>query len=344
MKKWLFLLIAASCTNLVQAQSAAVENLVFEGAGMKGIAYSGAITELEQHKILPGVKRVGGTSAGAITALMLSLGYTSHEISDIIGKTNFKKFNDGQYLLAGGISRLKKEFGWYRGNKVENWLEGLIEAKTGNADITFLQLKEKGFKDLYVTGTSLTRQRLLVFSHESYPHMKIKDAVRISISIPFYFEAVFMDSTGAIIDHPTKDQNVEVMVDGGFTGNFPIRMFDSTKYLALGGDNQFLFNEHTVGFRVDHDAQIENDANGKGLAAMPITNLKEYTRAFYNIIIENLNRQTLTEKDWSRTVSISNGDISSRIRRLSKAEIDTLVANGREAAATYLTKNVLTSH
>jgi NTE family protein len=344
MKKWLLILIAAGYSSLVQAQSAAVHNLVFEGAGMKGIAYAGAIAELEQHHILKDVKRVGGTSAGAITALLLSLGYTSHEISDIIGKTNFKKFNDGQYLFAGGISRLKKEFGWYRGNKVETWLEKLIEAKTGNADITFLQLKEKGFKELYVTGTSLTRQRLLVFSHESFPHMKVKDAVRISMSIPFYFEAVFMDSTGAIIDRPAKDQPVEVMVDGGFTGNFPIHMFDSTRYVSKSGDNEFYFNEHTLGFRVDHDAQIKSDANGKGLAAMPITNLKEYTRAFYNMIMENLNRQSLTDEDWSRTVSISNGDIGPRIRKLSKAEIDTLVENGREAAATYLTKNVVTSH
>ena len=336
--------MAAGWGSLVQAQPTAVHNLVFEGAGMKGIAYAGAITQLEQHKVLKGVKRVGGTSAGAITALLLALGYTATEMADIIGHTNFKKFNDGQYLFAGGISRLKKEFGWYRGNKVENWLEDLIEAKTGNADITFLQLKEKGFKELYVTGTSLTRQRLLVFSHESYPHMKVKDAVRISMSIPFYFEAVFMDSTGAIIDKPAKDQPVEVMVDGAFTGNFPIHMFDSTKYVSAEGTNRFCYNEHTLGFRVDHDAQIESDANGQGLAAMPITNLKEYTRAFYTMIMENLNRQALTQEDWSRTVSISSSDISSRIRKLSKAEIDTLVENGRTAAATYLTKNVITSH
>ena len=59
------------------ASAQAPENLVFEGAGIRGIAYSGAIAELEQHGLLKNIKRVGGTSAGAITALLLCLGYTA---------------------------------------------------------------------------------------------------------------------------------------------------------------------------------------------------------------------------------------------------------------------------
>jgi len=42
-----------------------LENLVFEGGGVKGIAYAGAVQSLKNHSLLEKVKRVAGTSAGA---------------------------------------------------------------------------------------------------------------------------------------------------------------------------------------------------------------------------------------------------------------------------------------
>jgi NTE family protein len=158
------------------------------------------------------------------------------------------------------------------------------------------------------------------------------------MSIPLYFEAVFMDSTGRIIHKPANKQGLDIMVDGGFTGNFPIRLFDSTKYITPGSANMFVHNPHTLGFRIDRDEQIVNDENSRGLAPMPINNLKEYATAFYTMLVENLNRQTLSEADWSRTVSISDGTIQPRIRRLSPGEIDRLVTNGSKATALYLNK------
>ncbi|HWJ27199.1 MAG TPA: patatin-like phospholipase family protein, partial [Flavisolibacter sp.] len=176
-----------------------VRNLVFEGAGIRGIAYSGVIKELEKQDILKGVQRVGGTSSGAITALLLSIGYSANEITTIVNSTPYKKFNDGRFFFIGGINRFQKYFGWYRGQQFEQWLCRLIEAKTNNVNITFRELKQKGCKDLYVTGTCLNKQSLIVFSNENYPDMKVKDAVRISMSIPLYFEAVFINSEGTII-------------------------------------------------------------------------------------------------------------------------------------------------
>ena len=41
-------------------------NLVFEGGGVKGIAYVGALEVLDQEGILKDIKRVAGTSAGAM--------------------------------------------------------------------------------------------------------------------------------------------------------------------------------------------------------------------------------------------------------------------------------------
>ena len=46
------------------------KNLVFEGGGVKGIAYIGAMQVLKDKGILPAIERVGGTSAGAINATL----------------------------------------------------------------------------------------------------------------------------------------------------------------------------------------------------------------------------------------------------------------------------------
>ena len=307
------------------SQKPIVKNLVFEGAGMRGIAYCGVLKELEEQQLMSSIQKVGGTSAGAIMALTVSLGYSSNEISTIIGSTNFRKFNDGRFLLFGGINRIRKYFGWYRGKRFENWLKPIIAGKTGEADITFRQLHEKGFRDLYITGTCLNKQQLIIFSHETYPEMKVKDAVRISMSIPFYFEAVFLDSTGKVIHHPKQKQGLDVMVDGGFTGNYPIRLFDSSH----------IVNPHTLGFRIDSDEQIKMDREGKKLANRPVENINQFVTAFYTMVMENLNRQPLTAEDWRRTISISDGDISPRIRRLKNKEIDQLIHNGKNAMKTY---------
>ncbi len=72
---------------------------MFEGAGIRGIACCGALMELEQQGELAQVKRVAGTSSGAITACLLSVGYTPQEIYQIIGNTNFGKFNDGGFTV-----------------------------------------------------------------------------------------------------------------------------------------------------------------------------------------------------------------------------------------------------
>ena len=316
-----------------------IDNLVFEGAGIRGIAYCGALSEMEQHGLNTGIKRVAGTSAGAIMAMAVSVGYTSRELVDIISNTNFKAFNDGKYFFVGGINRTNKYFGWYRSKQFDSWLGKLIEKKTGNADITFGELHCHGFKDLFITGTCLNKQKLVVFSYETYPSMRVRDAVRISMSIPMYFEAVFITPEGKIINHPKDKQALDVMVDGGFTGNFPIRIFDSTRYIFAPENNSFAFNRNTIAFRIDKDAQIKNDSTNRELAEIDVNNFKTYVGAFYNMVIENLNRQSLTENDWERTVSISDAAIGPKMRKLSKAEVQQLIENGRKAMNLYLQNN-----
>jgi len=334
MKKLVVLALLMQGTCALWAQE--YTNLVFEGGGMRGIAYAGSLRELENRQQLKNIERVAGTSAGAIAALLVSLNYSADEIKPIIFDTPFKEFNDGQYFFVGGISRTNNRYGWYQGKEFVKWIEGLIEAKTGNKDITFRELREQGFRDLYVTGTSLNNQQLVVFSAVSYPDMKIKDAIRISISIPLYFEAVVIDKKGKVLDIETATGDYDIMVDGGFTANFPIFIFDT--YHKQNGSLLRTANMKTLGLRIDTEEQIAYDNEQKGLAPIAIDSFKDYLSAFYNYILENLNRPLLTADDWKRTVSISSGGIGPKVRELSTDQKEELYANGMKAVQVFFGK------
>lgn len=318
------------------------ENLVFEGGGIRGIAYCGALETLQKENALKNLKRVAGTSVGAIQATMVALNYTPDEMATIISDLNLKEFNDGKLIFFGGSHRLWNHYGWYRGDKLLHWIGHLLHEKTGNSDITFKQLHdlavEKGYKDLYITGTNLSRQSSEMFSRENYPNMKVKDAVRISVSIPMYYRAAFMDSLGNVTYAPKKNISYNVLVDGGLLENFPIHVFDSTKYISSSADsNRYEFNPKTLGIRLDSKDQIIHDQqNKKGLAPFKITGFKTYASAFYNIIIENLNRQKLTSKDWERTISIDTEGVPPRVKRISPKVKEVLIESGRAGAHHFL--------
>lgn len=321
------------------ARAQEIQNLVFEGAGVRGLAYVGAIRELEDRNCLSNVQRVAGTSAGAIAALTLSLGYSAAEMEAIISDLPVQQFNDGKWFFIGGFYRLARTYGWYRGEAMTQWLHQLIEQKTGNGNITFRELHTGGYCDLYVTGTSLNRQRVIVFSHETYPNMKVKDAVRISMNVPFYFQAVWIDKEGKVLDPEKASGEFDIAVDGGLTANFPIALFDSAA--GAGLVPQRSANAGTLGFRIDTDEQIASDSRHAGLAPHPVGSLRGFVNAFYVFSIESLNRPRLMEQDWLRTVSISSGAIAPRVRKMSDQEKSILIENGRKSVEQYFDRKKL---
>src|SRR4051812_2199206 len=131
MNKSLLCLVIFLTSLEIRAQVNPIRNLVFEGGGTRGIAYSGALMELQARHALDSVERVAGTSAGAIAATLFALGYSAEEISDLISELKVKSFADGKWIFIGGTRRLLKNFGWYRGEKFNKWIGLLIKKKTG---------------------------------------------------------------------------------------------------------------------------------------------------------------------------------------------------------------------
>ncbi len=322
------------------------KNLALEGGGVRGLAYAGALEVLEQKNILQNIERVAGSSAGAIAGLMISLGYTSNEIDSILQNVKIQQFNDGKDIF-GKIIRIKKEYGLFKGDKLEKWLGELIQHKTGNANSTFFDLhqqhlKHNAFKDFYCTGTNISRQRLEVFSWEKWPGMQLKTAVHISGCIPFYFKPVAIDSMGNEVSIKKTLSNYELYVDGGMLCNFPINMFDSCKNGAnpLTSDN-VKFNYETLGLKLEREKQVQEfEENKTVIAPYLVKNMKDYTSAVMNLMMEKLSRNSagLTNEK-KRTIYISYGEFSGRPRKISLAEKKMLHDNGVAAADQFFNSN-----
>lgn len=284
-------------------------NLVFEGGGVKGIAYGGAIKVVESKGIMADIHRFAGTSAGAITATLLALGANAADIQSILGKTNFADFMDDSWGVFRDAKRLIEDYGWHKGHAFSRWMQKQIHAFTGNPDFTFEDLKKRNHRELYVIGSNLTLQIPQVFSHESALAMPIWLAVRISMSIPLFFAAIRKDG--------------HVFIDGGVTWNYPIDIFDDKKYLdKTVTNNSFdpasyakpytkyepthVFNKETLGFRVDTRDEIKAEMEGWRSPPKKIDDFGDYAGALVGFMMDVANKSHLHENDWHRTVAIDS--------------------------------------
>jgi NTE family protein len=318
------------------------QNLVFEGGGVKGIAYVGVFQELQERSIMDHIMRVGGTSAGAINAILLSLGYSLEETEEILMGMDFKNFMDDSWGLVRDAKRLFDEYGLYKGDFFKQWIGDRIREKTGNENSTFNELKNKGFLDLYLIGTNLSTGFSEVFSFEHTPRMRVVDAVRISMSIPLFFAAV-------------RNMRSDVYVDGGLFNNYPIKLFDRKKYIDTErharqtpyyekkenmtrppSSSPYVYNKETLGFRLDSRQEIAAFRDIAEAQRKEIGNLFDYFSALVEAIFNVQQNQHLHSDDWHRTVYINTKGVGTTDFGLREAQKKELVSEGRKAAKDYL--------
>ena len=343
---FVLLLLAGVGAGPAHAQAPPYRNLVMEGGGVRGIAYGGALQELQAQGILAHIERVGGTSAGAIQAALLAVGYAPDEIVDVINHTPVQRLNDGRFMFVGGSSRLLKQYGWYRGDQLTTYLCELVGRRTQRPNLTLGELhalaqQQPGhYRDLYTTGTNLTLQRSQVFSYETHPDLRVADAVRISMSIPLYYRAVLLDAAGHVVQgKPAPGQPVQVLVDGGLLANYPLTIFDQPRYLPTGLPPGTTANPETLGLRLDRAEQIALDTLATGrqaLAPYDIQNFAGYMGALYTVALENLN--PAQPADWPRTISISTLGFSPKVKRVPMSQKQQLVESGRRGAQEFLAR------
>ena len=326
-------------------------NLVFEGGGVRGIAYAGVLEVMEEEKILPKIKRVAGTSAGAILAVLTGLGYTSAEIKDIVWSLDFNKFKDDSWGFLRDSKRIFTDYGWFKGDFFREFIGGLIKDKTGDSETTFGELDQmkkegKPFLDIYLIGSNLSTGYSEVFSAETTPKFRIADAARISMSIPMFFAAI------------RANERKDVYVDGGLLDNYPIQAFDNKKYVSkhfvrteyyerinetqkkmpksVQRSNDFVYNQETLGFRLDSSDEVAVFHDNTEPQVRDIDNLFDYTAALLNTLIDFQRNNHLHSDDWQRTIYIDTLDIKATDFDLSDEKKNILLEAGRKYTLSYL--------
>jgi NTE family protein len=285
-----------------------IKNLVFKGGGVLGIAYAGVIEVLEEKKVLQQVQRVAGTSSGAITAALISLKYTSADILNVVGATDFKSFEDGWNPL-----RIATKYGLYKGDAFLTWMKKCITNKGLQATATFADFEKAGMIDLHVFAADLNERILKEFSPTATPNVIVAEAIRASMSIPLFFEA--WSFSNSIPDN-------HIYVDGGTIYNFPITAFDSSNDAP---------NTETLGFYL----KTINGTNPP--STLQNDQLLQFIKDFFETIT---NTQAIDfendPEEKKRTVIIDDFGISATNFGLTDVQKMRLYNSGKMATTNYL--------
>lgn len=209
-----FILLAITSSTM-QAQSV---GLVMSGGGARGLAHIGVIKALEENNIP--IDYVTGTSMGAIVAALYSMGYTPEEMIEKIKSEDFQRWYTG-------TMDQKYMFYFKKNNDVPDILHLNFDIKDSinivkpSMNLVKVAPMNLGFMEIFTganaacksdfdslmvpfrcVASDVYNKKQVVFSKGD-----LGDAVRASMSYPFFFKPIKIDSV--------------LMYDGGIFNNFP---------------------------------------------------------------------------------------------------------------------------
>jgi len=289
---------------------------VFEGGGVRGIGYVGAISMFENAGYT--FRNLAGSSAGAIIAALIAAGFTSQEMHDELVKMDFESFKEtgilGSLGTFGNLINATKHFGMYKASMFEKWLDELLERKNVR---TFADLHGR----LRVTATDVTEEKTIILPDDLKKFgidentFRVSTAVRMSMGIPVFYEPYELRD---------KNDNVHYIVDGGLLSNYPIWILDN------GRDPMEI---PVIGFRfIHHPGQIKSKK----------PNIVSYIKQIITTFIESgdADMQSVVKGDAERTVfvdtMVEGKNIGITDFNITKEQVESLFKNGIMAGEKFL--------
>ncbi len=159
--------------------------IALAGGGARGLSHIGVLKVLEQEGIQ--IKAISGTSIGALIGAIYSIGTPLKELEEYVRLLDWKS-----YLLFADLSFTGK--GMINGRKVEELLNRFLKDKR------FSECKI----DFNCVSLDLISRKKVIMDTGG-----LKEAVRASISIPGFFDPVFMEE--------------KLLVDGGIVEPLPAK-------------------------------------------------------------------------------------------------------------------------
>lgn len=317
---------------------------VFEGGGVKGIAFAGAITAAEEAGVREW-KNIAGTSAGAIAACLLAVGYHGPELTRVLSEVEYRRFADyGRGGLARGLVNSLWMRGLAPGRFFTDWLsEHLARSPLAQArqkeTLHFADLvrddlpgdlepeqRERAKYRLRVIASDISAGRMLVlpqgiagFSRptgEPYSpdDLGLVEAVRMSMSFPFLYDPVVL----------RKGADLHYVLDGGVLSNFPVWLFDSNGRPPA---------RPTWGFRL-HAGTGPVEADPRRSIPLPFWRLR-MAKAMFQAATEAWDRDQVARTQAVRTIGIPTGRISTTDFGLTKEQAQKLRESGARSARAF---------
>src|SRR5919198_4344074 len=307
-------------------------DLVFEGGGVKGIGLGGAFQAIEEAGFKP--NNVAGTSGGGITAALVAAGYGADELKDIVFNMPFPRFKD-----SGGMSRIPffggpinvlKDLGIYEGKYFHAWIDGLLTAKGITKFGELLNPQATGLEDrhrLRVIASDLSHRLMLILPTDAQhlgidpDEMLVADAVRMSMSIPIFFEPVEI-----------RDENDEhTIVDGGMLSNFPVWLFDAPagqrpRWPTFG----LMLVEPEPRKAIGHRLENEDDPG------IQHGSLIDFAKSIAQTMMAAHDRMYLDEATFARTIAIPTLGVGTTEFEITPTRVDALYQSGHDAGKKFL--------
>jgi NTE family protein len=296
-------------------------DLVLEGGGVKGLGLVGAITTLEQHKYT--FHRVAGTSAGAVVGALTAAGMDAPIMLQTMQTLDYAKFQDKNFLdhfgPPGEIASLLIHKGIFKGDYIHSWL-GQELARLGVKTFRDLRLTNDWAKDLppneryklVVIVSDVSRGELIRLPWDYHRYgldpddQLVADAVRASMSIPFFF-------------YPKKLKN-STLVDGGYLSDFPVAIFD--------GPHQPKWP--TIGVKLSARPDLNKSIH-------PVHNTVQLATALFSTMQAAHDAEHLEDPAViRRTIFVDSGTIKPTDFNLTKAQQHHLYDSGQTAATKFL--------
>ena len=303
-------------------------DIVIQGGGVKGIAFAGALTALEN----AGYQGLNfaGTSAGSMVAALLAAGYSAKEIKTEMENIDYKKglgetFID-KFGIGGKSISLFDTYGIYNNNYLETLLAKLLARKGVTVFGDLPAFSPNGnlpthFCNLCVTTTDLTTGKLLVLPDDlaefgidpvTFPVVK---AVKASISFPLFYEPVILKDKSGVVHY---------LVDGGLISAYPMFILD---------DGQSSLKRAVIGLRLQESLPQLND----------IKNFVDYVKSMVSTLID-VHDEAYSQKargDYERSIFIPtvlpNGqEVKTMQFDLRETDVASLYNNGLAAGTKFL--------
>jgi NTE family protein len=292
---------------------------VFSGGGIKALGFAGALTAAAEAGYTEW-HQVAGTSAGAITAMTLAVGYDAGGLKQKLDTFDFGKIADyGGPFGIGRVENLIVRDALTHGKALGRFIEQLL----GEAPHPATKFGELGGR-LRVIGTDLAHNRMVIFPEDVNLYVDdsgkrldpdefpIADAVRISAGYPYFFPPL------KLRDAVTKKEGV--LVDGGVVSAYPVFLFDSPQPQHPTWGFQ-LFS----GFSPDRPAYAAISGSG-----WPIDMLKAILDTSTSAL-DKLEQQAFG----NRSIAIPTGDVSTLDFALTEEQKTFLYDSGYQAAKSF---------